>query len=532
MDLPDGPTGAERLHAAARLSAHRLDAAIGLVSAGIVLATWVPYWVQDARSRPGESFSGLLTAIPDQCSYLMWMEQHRDGVVFPENRMTTEREGPLLPNPVWWLLGTTARLLGSPPVGTYHAARTVFAFVFLLLLWRLCGAVLREPRSAVLAFGLAAAGSGFGWASSLGIPVQTADWVTELWSFPSLLYFPHFAASLALLCGALLLWVRAHETLDRRRAALSGGLLFVLAFVHPYPLVPLGSALGLRLFIARARGVLLPDRARLDLLVLAGAAAGLATMAAQVAWSPAAAGWAARNAMPSPPILDYLSGLGWTGILGLVGIGGVLRTRSFESPRMLLVLWVAAAFAAAYASPILPHERRSVEGASIALAILGAGAVAPLVARLARWKATVLVAFLILASVPTNALLLRTESTAWNPGQVPNDWPRMFAAVSSLPEPRTVFCDARRGMFLAAFARARVFVGHHELTPEFGRKMAAVEAFFDATQTWDGRRTIVQDAGCEFLVLDPADAAAMGPNGPPPATRIAAGSTWAIYRVR
>ncbi len=502
-----------------------LDLAVRAVAIGIAASTLWPYLAQDARSRPGETFSWLLSAIPDLSSYLMWMDQHRAGAFLVENRMALDAAGLVLPNPVWLALGTLSRVTGMDLVTAFHAGRVALAVAYLWTLWALCKAVLQQARLAVLAFGLAALGSGLGWLRDAGVPVETADWVTELWSCPSILYFPHFAAALALASGGVLCLVRAHRSVAR--AACAGIAFLLLVFVHPYTAVTLAVALVLSLVVSVRPGARAGVRA--GLIALSGLVLGLAGLGAWTVMSPASASWAVRNEMPSPPAWQYLLGLGVPGLVGLAGVVAVARRREWTPATTLCAAWVVAAAVLAHGAPLVPWERRAVEGVHIAVVLLGVAGIGPWLLRRTPRTAAVVVAALVAASLPTNVTLLVHESTAWNPGQVPSDWGALVDTVRRLPEPRTVFTDARRAMHLAAFAGARVFAAHPELTPRFGRKMKEIEDFYDPDRTWEDRARVVRDSGCRYLVLDRADARAMGRHGPPRATRVATGETWVLH---
>lgn len=506
-----------------------LDLCVLFASALIAASTLVPYAAQDLRARPGETFSWLLSAIPDLSSYLMWMDQHRAGAFFVENRMALDAAGLVLPNPVWLALGTLSRVTGMDLAAAFHAGRVALAVAYLWTLWVLCKAALHHARPAVLAFGIAALGSGLGWLGDVGVPVKTADWVTELWSYPSILYFPHFAAALALACGGVLCLIRAHEGRSVARAACAGLAFLLLVFVHPYTAVTLAAALVLHLVVSVRPGFRAGVRA--DVIALSGLVLGLAVLGAWTAMSPSSASWAARNEMPSPPPWQYVLGLGVPGMVGLAGLVAVARRREWTPATTLCAAWVVAAAVLAYGAPLVPWERRAVEGAHVAVILLGAVGLGPWLLRRTPRTAAVVVAVLVAASVPTNLTLVARESTAWNPGQVPSDWESLADTVFRLPEPRTVFTDARRAMYLAAFAGARVFAAHPELTPRFGRKMKAIDDFFDPGLTWEARGRLLRDSRCRYLVLDLADARAMGDHGPPADTLVASGTTWVIHRI-
>ena len=482
----------------------------------VTMATFVPYLAQDAASPEDHVFSWLLTAIPDQASYLMWMDQHAQGVFLPQDRMTTEPLSPFLPNPVWMLLGWLSRPIGL--IKAYHVGRAVFGLAYILLLAALFRAHFQAQRTAFLALVMASLGSGLAFIQALGLMVETADWMPELWSFSSLLYFPHFAAALALLALALLL-------IARGRGWLAGVTLAILVFVHPYTALPVGVAIALRAIVGRAQGIPWTD----DLRALVVFAASMASMGLAIFLTPGMRTWAERNLMPSPPFWQYLLGLGLVLPLAFLAFVRYLCRREWDRARILWVAWILVTFILAYSSPLLPCERRVVEGVHIAFVAMATTLLGPVLERLKPAAAAAVIAIAGLLVAPTNALLVHREATAPNSGQIPKDWPDLWTTVRALPGERTVFSDARRSVFLAGLGGGTVYLGHQELTPDFERKLRTVHEFYARQASWPERLATIRTTGCRYLVLTPEDVLALGPDGPPASALVARGQTWALF---
>ena len=510
----------------------------------VVGATFLPYAWLDRNAPPGRVFSGLSTPIPDEASYLMWMGEHRDGALRVVNRMTTDPHEPFLGNPVWMVLGLASRATEASLVATYHAGRAVFGFLFLVALWAAFCRLLPDRRSAALAWALVAVGSGFGWLHDLGVPVGSADtWMTELWSFPSLMHFPHFAASLALVAATLGYLARGLAS-GRRGPGIPAGLfLALLVQVHPYTALTLALALAVsmgieRLVAARRRPGQGPDEGPWTTFLLRGpvpvalaiALPSFALAAAQVASSPMLQAWARQNAMPSPPPWEYVAGFGLPGLLAIAGAWRLTREHAWSPALRLLAGWIAVACLLAYASPILPFERRCIEGVHIALAAFAALAIAPELALRSRGTAVALAALVVLASAPGSVAAALRECTPDNPGYVDADWPDLYRAVRESTGDDGVLAAPRTGLFLAAFAGARVFIGHHEVTPDFAIRLRKVESFLSGPVSADARIAFLADARCRWVVTDPDTArTVLGPGSPPLLVPRANGSSWVLY---
>lgn len=514
-------------------SSRGLRVFVAAVSMLLVSATFVPYAAQWAERGDGRVFTGLLVRVPDGCSYLSWMDQHASGDLLVRNRMALDTPGVLLPNPAWLALGAVSGVTGLPPIAVYHTGRAVFALAWLWVLWAVCRqAWPGRDRAALAAFLMASMGSGFQWVRAVGLDVETADWIPELWTWPSILLYPHFALSLWLAGGGLLLWWQWQDGGSPRRLAGAVACLAVLGLVHPYTALALLAAVALHggLVWARRGERSTPVRQG-HVALIAGLGGGLAVLLSQWLWSPAMRSWAAENVMPSPPPLDYVLGLGVPGLLAAAGVVRLTATRSWDGRRLFLLAWVVTAFALAYASPLVRVERRCVEGVHVAICLLAAEALGPWIEARSRPAAAAVLMALAVLVAPTNAGVAFREATSRVPGRVHDDWPALFEAVRGLPGPRTVLADARTGMFLAGFAGATVFAGHDQLTPDFAGKFASLKAFFTQPAPWAHREAFLRRVGARWLVTDPRKPppGAQGRDGLPPGPPVASARTFAIW---
>lgn len=525
-------------------SRHGTAAVMAAVSVALVAATFVPYALQAANPPEGRTFLWMFQRLPDEASYLMWMDQHASGRLLVQNRMGLGIDGTLPPNPVWLVLGRVQAWTGLPGIAVYHAGRAVLALAYLWALGALCLRVLPSRRQALAAFLVAATGSGLGWLESAGLPVRSADWITELWGFPSLFHYPHFAASLALAAwGLLLLWRARAPGADGRPPAApladaaGAGLAWgLLVWVHPYTAGTLYAALALtlpleRLGAPKAAGS--PRRAWLDarpaFVVLGIGAVSIVAMALHMAYSPAMQSWAAQNRLPSPPPAAYLLGFGVVAVGAAWGAALRFLRRDWPPMWRFLGAWILAAAVLAYAGPLIPFERRCVEGVHLALVLLAVAAIGPRLDRLGRAGAALALAGMVAAVAPTNVVMLATEAARPKASaQVRDDWPDLFATVRALPGERTVCTDGRTAMFLAAFAGATVNAGHDQLTPDLPARLAAFDAFVSTPAPWSDRVAWMAAAGCRWLVLTPKAIAARGPADFPDDAVAARGRTWVL----
>ena len=508
---------------------------VAVLSVVVMASTLIPYLLHGSFRPFGLQHSGLEFNIGDQLTYLMWTNQVRRGGHEVANLYVHDADDRFLPHPLWWAVGMAARVMPFRTVVVYHAARLLLGVAYLLLAFALAKRLWQAATTVWTAWGLVALGGGLAWldeplSALLGPGARPADtWIPELWAYPSLLRYPHFAASLLLLAGAALCTIRGWQD---RRWVIGGGLsLSLLALVHPYTAVTFLVVLLLHVpwarLTTRAWRPFLPANLGVAFLGLAGF--GLQYW--QLRAHPSLSQWFSANRCPSPPPWSYLLGLGFIG--GFAAWGGWRVCRPGSTPenlervpadaeggsrqgvsvlavgqRALLCAWVAAVIVLAYSG--LPFERRCVEGAHLPLCLLAAPAVVALARRLVSKRPQYLrlgIAGLVLACSPASAWHLWTDVES-PVGYVP---PAVFtaeqAAYAAFGSNTRVLARWDLGRWLAAEGRVRIYAGHDQLTSEFDAKDAHVRRFFDARLGAARRLALLGALSCNVVVAAGPDAA-------------------------
>jgi hypothetical protein len=478
------------------------------LAVALMASTTAPYLLHARQPRPGLVYSGLERYLNDSLSYLMWINQTRNGAGSVTNLYMHDLPDRFAPHPLWEALGLLGRAVPIPTVVLFHAARLVLGLAFLGVLWRLAWRFARDRMAAWTAWALAATGCGLGWVHALvsgdqslrGLAVS-ADYMPELWSYSSLLYFPHFAAALLLMALVALLLADAWER-ESPRAALGAGLcLGLLVLVHPYSAATLYAVLALHAVLWRVRsGGWQPVLAPALLCVAVSVPCG-AFLAWQTLTHEALRRWSAANLMPSPAPLSYLLGFGLVGVLGLVGLARIVTRREGSRVRpdeLFLVAWVLATVLLIYSS--LAFERRCVEGLSLALCLLAAPVAVGLARRgSGRW-AVARVAGFVLLCLPGSVWYLVRELPS-REGYVAAGIPEAERVISQRFGPEAkVFCEGVVGQWLPAEGRLRVYVGHAQLTQDHLAKAQVVQRFFAADTPPRERLRIFRETGCDVVL--------------------------------
>jgi hypothetical protein len=477
------------------------------ISIGFALLTLIPYAIAGANA--GDSrFSGFLFNPYDAASYLAKMRQGQEGR-FLYTLAFTEDPGPgALIVPYYLLLGHLARILHIPLMSIWHAARIFGAAVFLIVAWEFFGRTGISRRSRMLAWLLAALGSGFGFAA-IAFSSYTADlWVAEYIPLLGMLTSAHFP-----LATGLILLLAMQIALPARRQTLfslaGAGLLgAMLGAVQPFGFLPLGFALLIWMASMRiARGAF-PDGA-MPGLVAAGL--GLLPWAAYYFWVirtlPAFASWFAQNRTPTPPVWDLALSLGLPGLIAAVSFARWTadpapirrKIRSASAETLLLGVWLAVNLALLYTP--FPLQRRLMLGMWIPLAALAAPKLDTWLFRPAFSLRRGLAASvpLFLTSAVSLTILLAAGITR-NPSLFLD---RDAAAAADWLEANArgevVLAPAEVSLWLPGLAGVQVVYGHPMETPYADQALQDVEAFFQSADA-EKQLRILADHQVEWVI--------------------------------
>ncbi|HVK04191.1 MAG TPA: hypothetical protein VM490_11995 [Armatimonadaceae bacterium] len=376
----------------------------------------LPYLYGALNTPPGHVYSGLTHNIDDAAVYLTWIRQASEGVFFQFNRFTTEPQKGIVFNLFFLLLGNIAKLTGLAPIAVYHGARLVFGA---LLLWAVAALVRRalaDERGARAAYALACFSAGLGWLTGGFDPGRAFNQPIDLWqpeaiTFLSLYFAPLFTAALALMAVFANAFLKAERSGRARDLwpALVAGLL--LGNFHSYDVIQLFAlALGYRLVadLGRRRK---PDPAgwlRLALLGLAMLPTTAYTYYA-LRFEPVFAARAFASFTHSAALPWVLLGYGLVLLLAVAGAALPTARAKFsgaDALRLALV-WGIVALAVAYVP--VSFQRKLLMGAHLPLCLLAGAAVAALTERLTGSLPKIAAFFLVLLTVPSNALFLLTD---------------------------------------------------------------------------------------------------------------------------
>ena len=497
------------------------------------------------------TFIGTPYNIDDYCNYLAWLRQMADGRFFLHNMFTTDPQNDLEFNVFFWLLGRVMAVTHCSPQTALQGARLVGGVGLLWLIYRFYRHCLPADRYARLtAFGFACLSSGFGWVQwhrwqDKNLPGGPVDaWQPEAYTFLSIYTSALMTVSTVLILGTLYALLRGEQTGKWRYAVLAGVCGGILGNMHSYDVLHLSAAWGLFLIVwtilKRGKGVALSWARAVVALALT-----LPTTLYMYHVYNAEAVFKARANVPtlSPAVWHYFLAYGlvfllalfatvlylsylndWpktrSGIMALTYLlkpqsrGTVQRVLGPEPqphlqphlPLVFAICWAVGGLLVCY----LPFafQRKMLMGEHIPLCLLAGIGAAWLARRYTPRASALILALLVLASAPSNALFLVRDMRhlQFNKSEthlfpfLPADlvdvyrWLRAntppAAAVVGLPG----LCT-----YLPGEAGRAVWAGHWAETPHYGLKDAEFADAFDRLAPDDARRRFLLGTGATYL---------------------------------
>ena len=475
-----------------------------LISLGIVAAASVPYIVGYAITPAGYHYLGFSYDFDDICAYLSWMRQAAEGHFFLQNLFTTEPQSGHGFNLLFFVLGSFARVTHLPPEIVFHLARVVFGFLLLLATYKFSGIWLKDSRSRIIGLLMVGLSAGFGGyflgRTMVNSPVDL--WQPEAITFLSIYFSPLFTLPMILMIGSLYFLFKYAEGGDWKNAAYAGLMLFLLANIHTYDLIPMalvwllysihkGSWSGFRAF----KGGLIASVVALPMV------------AYQAYFYMSEPVFRARAAVPTLSFGFHWYVLGYGFLVPLAGIA-IWAAKKEKRDLSLLTRWVIAGFISAYLP--LPFQRKLIMGTHIPFAILGTLGLVWLMDHLKTRHKNVLPIVLIFLMLPSNLrFLLRDtrmlqENRTYTAGSLPYVTTDEMDALRYLKDhgkpDDIILAHPGFSCIIPSHAGLRVYCGHWGETADFGGKLAKMFAFFKWDTPDQYRLSLLQDERITYVV--------------------------------
>jgi hypothetical protein len=456
------------------------------VIVGLLLLVTLPYILAARAGGDEYVFGGFLLNPLDGNSYLAKIFEGWQGdwrFTLPYTASTNQGAYLFL---FYIFLGHLARLSNLSPLIVFHLARIMAAAFMLVALYKFCSAVLDKPRQRMLAFVLAALGSGLGWLVFVFGKFTADFWVAEAYPFLSSYTNPHFPLSIA-----LILVVMTSVISRAGQFSLKGFLVYaligwVLGVILPFGVVillivnfglvgwDLLDQLSSRGGTSNLRNVFLTSlKCKASESFWGIFAGGVPVMLYDflvVSRDPLLSIWNSQNITPSPPVWDTLIALSPVILLALPGAWFAIRGKQRRF-RVLLV-WSGLSLVLMYIP--LGLQRRFMLGIYIPLALLAILGLEHLHNRVLKsWSFTFSAGLLFLFAMPTNFVILMAAQHGINTHD-----PALYLthgeanAISWLnentPNGTIILASPGTGLFIPAYSDNRVVYGHPFETVDAG----------------------------------------------------------------
>ncbi len=495
------------------------EIAIYFLMAAILVLTSLPQLVGWYHSSSDQIYTGLLSNNLDILSYYAKMREGMDGYWSYHDPFTTEPHRRSFLFVFYVFLGHLTRWFGLSIIGGFHLWRVLSGVVLLFAVNRFLKTLGFRGGVRILIFLYAFLAEGWGWAlplipNSMSRPMEF--WVLEAYTFQSMMNYPHFPLSTALMVLAFDdLYRLGARKAPRYVLARLGLVAFLMSWVHPRLILTIFGSVGFAgLWGYAIRKWPLPRWIPgLVVLLVAGLPPGLAIIYSYRG-DPVWEQWANIATLAQHPYY-HLAGFG---LLWPLAIYGAWKGMASGKP---WAVYVVSWFLVGAALPYFPtdSQRRLLQGFNIPLAILaGYGVWQHLLprlrgisrsgARIAYAVGVLISSFLMLSTFDylkyETQLVLRGEYP-WFYGK-----PRADAMAWLNTHTRredVILSSLLSGIFIPSMAGNRVVIGHWAETMEHDQKAREVTEFFDASTTPARREKIVARHDVRYVFLGPYETA-------------------------
>ncbi len=469
-----------------------------IVAILILLFGSIPYWAAKSAQTKDLRFLGTYFDETDYAANISMMHAGELGEWAYQMRFTSEESPPAFLRMFYILLGHISKWLQLDTETTYHFARWFFGFIALYSIYQLCLKTFPKRKQARTAFLLASLGSGLGWLQlMLGAPLEPISpidfWLIDTYVFFSISLFPAFSFTLALMAGAITLYMDFLNTGKWRIIWMICLLAVASQITNPIAFAAVNlSFAGSVIFSWWKNKKIIPSQFYPLSVIAIAQIPLLAYNFIVLSRDPLWSNYTLQNQTLSPPPAYYFWGLAPFCMFAIWGIIHAFYEK--DKNMILLAIWSLPAILLAY-SPVL-IQRRFTIGLTIPLGILaiyGLQHVIQLIS--ARYPAVtkregvINFAYVLTASISTIYLILGSSlfmQTRPTENFYSQDLENAFLWLDENAKPNEfVLGSTETGQLAAQRTKLKVYIGHEIETLYFENKKEAVEAYYTGSAAKD-----------------------------------------------
>lgn len=483
----------------------------------------VPVVTAQATVPDGWRFTGIHQSSPDLMQYRQWFRQTQlEGPVI-SNKLTSEPHKPYMLVLFAWAVGTVASWLGASPEFVYQYAGCLFAFLLVVVIYRLVEAFVATTSHRWWIFGAIVLGGGIGGHHKLlmrfeairnlpGVRRFVYEPFTQWLIFEdyrgqfvfSTLFDTHFL--LAWLCTSASVLLLYRAILDPRlpRLLAVAGLSFFTGAVHLHSglsVVIIGAGMAWMCWVGKQRA---RDAVVAAAVAGAGAIAGVGLQGLLIGpGGLPTPPWEAHPILPINLFMAYT--LQWI-------VATWALTRLWRSPTLgtcVLTGWLVGCLIYTFSAPIWPYPDRGTMTLLIPLTLLAGAGYFSVWPRLSMRALAVAAALLLVTPVWTLAFNVSTSrfSPELNAKFVSTEHDAIVAAARQAAGPNDLLvADEASLLWLAPEYPGVNYCAHFFLTVDYARKQQEVTSFYAGTA--EQQAAFLRQHDVRFLFvpkrLDPA----------------------------
>jgi len=486
-----------------------------LIAVVLAVVTSSPYLLGHVTAPPGTQFTHVLINTYDQNNYLAYARQAASGQWLFHNPMTGEPHGDVFFNIEWLAVGKVSNLLGISLTGATHILRLLSIFVMCIAVYWLSAFCFHGVLMRRLTLVAVMTGGGFGWLSSLKVPLHqsyTADMWAGFFPFFCSMMVPHFLITQAFIILGIC-FVLSGEHSGRMRDFFLAGFCYLLAgSCRPYDMVYL--LLGTSVYMA----VMLVKDRQVDRLMCLRAIPVLMCIPLLLYYywifkvHPVFSSWSVPGDSPPSP-LALSTSLGLAGLL-LVPAAWRLRLQRADKPLILLASCLSVAVLLVYSNRIFHFSFQFASDIAVPLVMIVMMGFSDLLTgwhQNKKWGSLVIAVLLIVNGLTSFTLVTQTiiaVKRGYYFASVP-----LLSSIDWLhhnSSPReVVLANLDISNLLPQYSHVSVYCGYYNID-KFEDKFNAQYRFFTPGASDGFRREFVRENSIRFVLMTAAEAERIG----------------------
>ena len=325
----------------------------------------------DTTYNPIQGFSS-----GDKEVYNSYIEQIKQGNFLLKDLYTSENQNKVTLNIMWLSTGLFAKFFNLSNSLSFYLIQ-IFSIPFLFIsIYSLLVLVWKSKIKRKIAFLFSIFSAGFGFLF-VGIPKFESDyiinhpmdiWVSEAFTFTTIINSPHFIISLMLIILIFIFLYLSIENKNYKQSLIAGTLSLILFQFHPYHLPTILCVIfAYTILYSLKNKEKLLDNFKYPLILILTSSPSIIYHLIILKIDPISLAKSHQNICITPKLITVLLSYGFL-LIGAVTYIWIFRNKKIKNIKLFLIIWFLVQFLLLYAPTQL--QRRLSEGLHIPISIL------------------------------------------------------------------------------------------------------------------------------------------------------------------